>query len=131
MPSETTWWKKLFKFIAYALLSLLILGFSFHSWRDILAYCFFVVPAAILLIFARVKPQNPKETAVTKPIVIEEKPVESAKVVQTQDPSRFMPTAFTPELEQQTSTTAKHYCKHCGKEIDSDAAFCKYCGKHQ
>lgn len=23
------------------------------------------------------------------------------------------------------------YCKHCGKEIDSDSQFCKHCGKNQ
>ena len=23
------------------------------------------------------------------------------------------------------------YCKHCGKEIDSDSQFCKHCGKSQ
>ena len=22
------------------------------------------------------------------------------------------------------------YCKHCGKEIDTDSTFCKYCGKN-
>src|SRR5690349_12037394 len=23
------------------------------------------------------------------------------------------------------------FCKHCGKQIDADAAFCRYCGKPQ
>ena len=30
-----------------------------------------------------------------------------------------------------SSTAMKHFCPHCGKEIDADAMFCPRCGKQQ
>ena len=39
--------------------------------------------------------------------------------------SKFRPNQFA------SSTSMKHFCPHCGKEIDADSMFCPRCGKQQ
>lgn len=55
MRSNTSWWKKICKFIAYCLISILITGFSFHDFNDLWIYCIFILLAIVLLLLARVK----------------------------------------------------------------------------
>ena len=54
-PSDISWWKKICKVIAYLILSVTVLGFSLHEFRDILVYVFIIVVVIILLRLAKGK----------------------------------------------------------------------------
>lgn len=55
--SNTNWWRKAFKVIAYILLSMLIIGFSYHETKELLVFLVvIIVPSFLFLFFARVKP---------------------------------------------------------------------------
>ena len=64
--SNTTWWKKGFKVLAYIIISGSILGFSLHEYRDLWAYLIILVAVVILLWMSHVKPFNQKEKEVVK-----------------------------------------------------------------
>ena len=98
--SNTKWWKKLFKVLAYILLSALIIGFTFHEWSDIYAIAMFLVPSILFLILAHVKPNNIKSESAglvaVEPIeqrITDADPESNSepKSVSKEDEVRFMP----------------------------------------
>lgn len=57
--SKTSWWKKGCKFVAYAIISIILLCFSFHTIEDLGVLAIWILPSIALLIIARVKtPKN-------------------------------------------------------------------------
>lgn len=54
--SDTSWWKKILKFLAYLLISSSILGFQMHEIKDLFVYAIIWAIAIILLKIAHVKP---------------------------------------------------------------------------
>ncbi len=87
--SLTSWWKKACKVVAYLIFSALILGFSIHELRDSLVYAAIAGIAFLLLWIARVKPV--KEQTLAPVNTQEESNKEEMKKVNTEHPSRFMP----------------------------------------
>lgn len=93
--SDTNWWRKVFKVIAYILLSVLIIGFSFHEMRELLFFIVLIVAPSILLLFlARVKPTKtniknaPTDTTKEQPLVVDAK---NTNDIYKEDASRFQP----------------------------------------
>lgn len=93
-PSDTSWWKKACKVVAYFILSATILGFYFHELRDLWLYFGVIVVITFLLWLAKAKPiqkETPKPSedrsdikeSVPTPLICE--------VTKDEDPSRFMP----------------------------------------
>lgn len=96
--SDTTWWKKACKIIAYILISVTILGFQIHEFGDLLGYVIILVVFIALLWIAHVRPEKQEENKPAESTVIkqEQNPnevLEEDKVSQNEDPSRFMPKA--------------------------------------
>ena len=60
-PSDTTWWKKLCKLLAYIILSFIILGFQLHSFYDLLIYAIIFFIIVLLLKLARVRPKTEQQ----------------------------------------------------------------------
>lgn len=87
--SLTSWWKKACKVVAYLIFSGLILAFSIHEFKDSLVYAAIAGIAFLLLWIARVKPV--KEQTLAPVDTQEESDKEEMKKIDTEDPSRFMP----------------------------------------
>ena len=108
-PSETSWWKKVCKIVAYFILSATILGFYIHELRDIWLYVGVIVVITILLWLAKVK-VSPKENSNPHEEVLitskEETPLVCEKKG-NEDPLRFMPkcpVVSQPQLTDNTET---------------------------
>lgn len=120
--SDTKWWKKVCKVLAYIILSILIAGFSFHELRDVLVIAvMFVLPVVVLLLVARVKPAK-------------KAPVEAAKAdggqsITDAEAKAASPSTVADESSDSRGSLETKHCPHCGKEIEGDSGFCKYCGK--
>lgn len=90
--SDTNWWKKLCKVIAYILLSILIVGFSIHKTSELWVMLFaFVLPSIILLKLAKVKkeaaiPNNMRKEPLAESVV-EENTTENIKPINKEDAS--------------------------------------------
>lgn len=96
--SDTSWWKKACKIIAYILISVTILGFQIHEFGDLLGYVIILVVFIALLWIAHVTPEKQEENKPAESTVIkqEQNPNEVIKEdrdTQNEDPSRFMPKA--------------------------------------
>ena len=96
--SDTSWWKKACKVIAYLLISITILGFQFHQIRDLLDYAIIIVIVIVLLRIAHVKPLKQEinlsvETTVIPKEQVPDDEIEDDKASQNEDPKRFMPKA--------------------------------------
>lgn len=99
--SNTKWWKKLFKVLAYILLSALIIGFTFHEWNDIYAIAMFLVPIVLFLVLAHVKPNKnngteaaglvPVETKEQQTIETNSEPKSEPELISNEESVRFMP----------------------------------------
>lgn len=108
--SLTSWWKKACKVVAYLIFSALILGFSIHELRDSLVYAAIAGIAFLLLWIARVKPV--KEQTLAPVDTQEESDKEEMKKVNTEDPSRFMPS------EQKSVPTVEDAKPQISAQID-------------
>ena len=96
--SDTSWWKKACKIIAYILISVTILGFQIHEFGDLLGYVIILVVFIALLWIAHVTPDKQEENKPAESTVIKQEQtpnevLEEDKVSQNEDPSRFMPKA--------------------------------------
>ena len=109
-PSDTPWWKKICKVVAYFILSATILGFYFHELRDLWLYVGVIVVITFLLWLAKAKPSQ-KE--ISKPSedrndIKESVPTPVAcEVTKNEDPSRYMPNssvAFESHQKEKTET---------------------------
>ena len=91
-PSDTSWWKKACKVIAYFILSATILGFNMHEFGDLWLYLGTSIIVAILLWVAKAKPIA-KETAIANEEIVdaEEQVIQKSEPVRNEDPLRFMP----------------------------------------
>lgn len=106
-PSDTSWWKKTCKIIAYIILSAIIGGFSLHGYRDFAVYAIIFAIIGVLLWAARVKPKE-KKTAV---LVSEgngssEKEEKRKFTTQSEDLTRFMPPAMREAVLAKQSENA-------------------------
>lgn len=154
--SDTSWWKKICKVIAYIIISITILGFHFHQLDDLWLYIVIIVVVIVLLKIAHVKPEEQydniplNETSLeSSQSTIEETTVESENT-QKESAYRFITNMAIEEKRlslsneesqpiekenaiQEVETLIREsdmmYCKYCGKRIEADSSFCKYCGK--
>ena len=95
-PSDTSWWKKTCKVMAYIILSAFIYAFRFHYYEELLVYAIFPLVVFVLLWLAKVRtPRTPKQKVI--PVVAKEvtpqlvNPEEKPKPIEDEDYSRFMP----------------------------------------
>lgn len=93
-PSNTSWWKKTSKGVAYLILSSFIYAFRFHYYDELLIYAVFPLVVFLLLWLAKVRTPKRKvapavvaEELAPQPIISEEVP----KLIETNDLSRYMP----------------------------------------
>ncbi len=158
--SDTSWWKKICKVIAYVTLSLLIIVFDLNNlFLDvyIIQYSTMLVFSIILLIIAHVRPSKKEcnslaiTSAESTQATIEEA-MEESEDTQKESASRFIPNIVNEEktlshtleesipikqekAKQEAETpiceSDMMYCKFCGNKIKADSTFCRYCGKKQ
>ncbi len=93
-PSDTSWWKKVCKVIAYLILSAFIYAFRFHYFDELLVYAVFSFLSVFFLLWlAKVRTPKQKiipsaaEVVTSQLISLEEK----QKTIDNEDISRFMP----------------------------------------
>ena len=90
--SDTNWWKKLCKVIAYILMTMAIIGFAIHELQDLLVFVVLGFVIFILLKIAHVKPAK-SITEESSPTIVglhdEKATIESTSDME--NPSRFMP----------------------------------------
>ena len=96
--SDTTLWKKACKIIAYIIISVTILGFQIHEFRDLLVYVIILVVVIALLWIAHVRPGKQKVVKTVESTYIIQEPASNEVIkedrdTQNEDPSRFMPKA--------------------------------------
>lgn len=108
-PSDTSWWKKTCKVIAYIIISITIFGFQLHQYGDLWGYAMLLVVVIALLWIAHVKPEK-KEVSTPDEAIIESSQCESedkdceCSPATNGDPSRFMPkVAILEEVIESTS----------------------------
>ena len=95
-PSDTSWWKKTCKVIAYIIISITIFGFQLHQYVDLWGYAMLLVVFIALLWIAHVKLEK-KEISTPDEAIIESSQCESkdkdceCSPATNEDPSRFMP----------------------------------------
>lgn len=113
-PSNTSWWKKVCKIIAYIILSTTILGFQLHQYGDMWGYAIILVAVVILLRIAHVKPESKRvntfegatvESSQLAPVEI----AEASAPQKNEDPFRFMPKGAVSEeiIEPASIETSK------------------------
>ena len=124
--SLTSWWKKACKVVAYLIFSALILGFSIHELRDSLVYAAIAGIAFLLLWIARVKPVKVQTLAPVN--TQEESDKEEMRKIDTEDPSRFMPSdqKSVPTVEDAKSVVPTQIEQQPLQDIDlsiSDDSF--------
>lgn len=96
--SDTTLWKKACKIIAYIIISVTILGFQIHEFRDLLVYVIILVVVIALLWIAHVRPGKQKVVKTVESTDINQEQaanevIKEDRDTQNEDPSRFMPKA--------------------------------------
>lgn len=108
-PSDTSWWKKVLKVVAYFILSATILGFYVHELGDLWLYVGVTVIIIILLWLAKVKVSPKENLSPCEEILITSK--EEAPYVceqkENEDPLRFMPkssVALQPQPKENIET---------------------------
>ena len=95
-PSDTSWWKRTCKVIAYIIISITIFGFQLHQYGDLWGYAMLLVVFIALLWIAHVKPEK-KEVSTPDEAIIESSKCESedkdceCSPTTNENPSRFMP----------------------------------------
>lgn len=106
--SDTSWWKKTCKVIAYIIISIIIWGFQLHQFGDLWGYAMLLAVVVILLWISHVRPKK-KEASTSDDAVIEssqhrlEEVEEKYELRQNESPSRFMPkAAFGEEVIEST-----------------------------
>lgn len=95
-PSDTSWWKKTCKVIAYIIISIIIFGFQLHQFGDLWGYALLLVVVVALLWISHVRLK--KNKVCTPDVAInesskcesEDKDCECSPTI-NEDPSRFMP----------------------------------------
>ena len=101
-PSDTSWWKKTCKVIAYTIISIIIFGFQLHQFGDLWGYAMLLVVVVALLWISHVKPEKKKVSTPDEEInessqcKSENKDCECSPTT-NEEPSRFMPTAAFDE----------------------------------
>ena len=105
--SNTKWWKKLFKVLAYILLSMLIIGFTFHEWTDTYAIAMFLAPVVLFLVLAHVNPNKKTEpemnslvTEDTGEQIITEPETAPRLITKEESDDRFMPKSVEGEMDK-------------------------------
>lgn len=122
-PSDTSWRKKVCKVIAYAILSIMILGFDLDLMfkygvaQYIICFSAMFVFVVILLFIAHVS--HPK------------KDCNSLAITSAESSQPAIEEASNEEDSFRECESDMVYCKNCGKRIKADSTFCKYCGKKQ
>lgn len=122
--SDTSWRKKVCKVIAYAILSIMILGFDlglmykYGIAQYITCYSAMLVFVIILLFIAHVS--SPKKDCNSLALT------SAGSSQPTIDEATNGKDSFKIECESDMV-----YCKYCGKRIKADSTFCRYCGKKQ
>ena len=107
-PSDTSWWKKTCKVMAYIILSAFIYAFRFHYYEELLVYAIFPLVVFVLLWLAKVR--TPKQKVI--PVVAKEvtpqlvNPEEKPKPIEDEDPSRFMPHTDEIKTEREQDDAA-------------------------
>ena len=123
-PSDTSWRKKVCKVIAYAILSMMILGFDLDLMfkygvaNYIICFSAMLVFVIILLFIAHVS--SPKKDYNSHAITSAESSQPIIEEASNEEDS------FRIECESDMV-----YCKYCGNRIKADSTFCIYCGKKQ
>ena len=110
-PSDTSWWKKACKVVAYLILSVFIYGFNLHELRDLWTYAGAIIVVAILLWIAKVRPSKEQSTNTNEEKVDIEEIAPSPIVSEpknSEDPSRFMPKSSVVLKPQPTDNTETH-----------------------
>lgn len=92
-PSDTSWWKKACKVIAYIIISIIIFGFQLHQFGDLWGYAMLLVIIVALLWIAHVKPEKKEESKYNDALIGSRNIVEECSPTSNEDPSRFIPTA--------------------------------------
>ena len=92
-PSDTSWWKKTCKVIAYVILSAFIYAFSFHYYDELLVYAALLLVVYGLLWLAKAHTPKRKVVPVAEEEVTPLSLNHEGKPISTEndDPSRFMP----------------------------------------
>ena len=147
--SNSTWWKKILKFLFAVLLCIFFYSatdfhyFDYWEWLPIVLFGIMTY-----IVDLRVK-KSLKEKVVTPKEVLDglsfEETQETVQTNSSEDDSRFMPPmpadevakpevpkAERPEKEQPVVAEASgyKYCRYCGNKIDYEGVkFCKHCGK--
>lgn len=107
-PSDTSWWKKTCKVIAYIIITITIFGFQLHQYGDLWGYAMILVVVIALLWIAHVKPEK-KEVSTPDEAIIESSQCESedkdceCSPAKNEDSSRFIPKVAI--LEEVTEST--------------------------
>ena len=146
-PSDTSWWKKVCKIIAYFIISITILGFQIHQFGDLWIYAIVFIIVMILLCIAHVKSDKQLASSVLEPIdeplqnpqpqekMFEEGLQNEETFVEIETQSFDVVESNKPPMKSvdnsilQTNEFEMMYCKHCGRRIELDSTYCKYCGK--
>ena len=92
--SNTNWWRKTIKVIAYFLLSSFIVGFSFHQYRELLVFGVFLCVVALLLWVAHVRPEKKPQSqpeSKEEQVSVDDEGVADEDALEKEDYSRFMP----------------------------------------
>jgi len=132
-PSDTSWWKKICKILAYVIVSIIISGFRYHEIKDLFVIEFILILPGILLYFARVTPAQTQTKVLRKNdgnVLIDQCHKIAATIT---DDSSMKNNDISQEESHENNRDRDNdkdsfYCKHCGKEIEKDSIFCKYCG---
>ena len=100
--SETSWWKKTCKVMAYITISISVLGFNIHSFIDFLWWGFLLIIVVVLLKISSVKKplqeDSPQKLSVDKQIQFEET-LEKPNNDSVEYNKRFMPKTCETESD--------------------------------
>lgn len=153
--SETSWWKKTCKVLAYITISISVLGFNIHSFIDFVWWGIVLIIAVVLLKISSVKKplqeDSPQKLSVDKQIQFEET-LEKPNNDSVEYNKRFMPKTCETEsdvdsykvsdansisnpamyqvLKTSTLEEKAFYSPNAeASKTDENLMFCKYCGK--
>lgn len=101
-PSETTWWKKTCKILAYIIISATILGFNIHGLGDLWVYFGIILFIVILLKIAKVRPTIKATTNQSKEnINVDEHSIAISKPDKSEDSTLYIIEHPNAELQTQ------------------------------
>ena len=108
-PSNTPWWKKMYKVIAYIIISITILGFRFHQFEDLLGYTLILIVVVSLLWIAHVKSNKQEINTSINTIIEPSQPVkkdvkEDCLSKQNENTSRSVPNMAVVEYVSKSTS---------------------------